>query len=292
MTHVSGRHLLVLAGICAIWGFNLIAIKAGVDRLPPVFFSLLRFTILALAVAPFLRIRRGEMRWLLLASACSGGLQFALMFIGIAHSGSMSSVAIAGQLGVPFTTLLSILLLDEKVRWRRWSGILLSFAGVMVIGFNPVVFESLGGLALVVLGALAGSIGLVAIKRVSGIKPLELQAWFSWTSLPVLLALTIILEEGQLASLDALDLTGVGAVLYTALVSSLVGHTIFFALVQRYPVTSVAPVTVMAPVFSVFFAVTLLGESLDWRMIVGGTMTLTGVIVIARREKRLPGTPT
>jgi O-acetylserine/cysteine efflux transporter len=292
MTQVSGRHLAVLVGICAIWGFNLIAIKAGVDRMPPVFFSFLRFLLLAVVVAPFLRVRRGEMRWLLLASVCSGGLQFALMFIGIAHSGSMSSVAIAGQLGVPFSTLLSILILGESVRWKRWTGIALSFAGVMVIGFNPVVLQSLGGLTLVVLGALAGSLGLVAIKRVHDIRPLELQAWFAWTSLPVLLCLTLLLEDGQMASLSSIDVTGAGAIFYSALAASLLGHTVFFALVQRYPVTSVAPVTVMAPVFSVFFAVTLLGEALDWRMVVGGAMTLTGVVVIALREQRLPDTAT
>jgi len=287
MTQVSGPHLAVLVGICAIWGFNLIAIKAGVDRMPPVFFTLLRFTVLALAVAPFLRLRRGEMRWLLLAAVCSGGLQFALMFTGISISSSMSAVAIAGQLGVPFTTLLSIAILGEHVGWRRWSGILLSFAGVMVIGLNPDVFDSLGGLGLVVLGALSGALGLVAIKRVHDIRPLELQAWFAWTSLPVLLLLTLVLEKGQLESLAALDLTGVGAVLYTALAASLVGHTVFFFLVQRYAVTSVAPITVLAPLFSVFFAVVLLGERLDWRLLVGGAMTLAGVMVIAMRQQRL-----
>jgi len=292
MTQVSGRHLAVLVGICAIWGFNLIAIKAGVDRMPPIFFTLLRFTVLAITVAPFLRLRRGEMRWLLLASVCSGGLQFALMFVGIALSSSMSAVAIAGQLGVPFMTLLSIAILGEHVGWRRWTGILLSFAGVMVIGFNPAVFDSLGGLALVVLGALSGSLGLVAIKRVHDIKPLELQAWFAWSSLPVLLLLTLVLEEGQLESLAGLDLVGVGAVLYTALAASLVGHTVFFFLVQRYAVTSVAPVTVLAPLFSVFFAVLLLGERLDLRIVAGGVMTLAGVVIIAMREQRLADTGT
>ena len=292
MTQVSGRHLAVLVGICAIWGFNLIAIKAGVDRMPPIFFTLLRFAVLAAAVAPFLRLRRGEMRWLLLASVCSGGLQFALMFVGIDLSSSMSAVAIAGQLGVPFMTLLSIAILGEHVGWRRWTGILLSFAGVMVIGFNPAVFDSLGGLALVVLGALSGSLGLVAIKRVHDIKPLELQAWFAWSSLPVLLLLTLVLEDGQLESLAGLDLVGVGAVLYTALAASLVGHTVFFFLVQRYAVTSVAPVTVLAPLFSVFFSVLLLGERLDLRIIAGGAMTLAGVVIIAMREQRLADTGT
>jgi O-acetylserine/cysteine efflux transporter len=292
MTHIAGRHQLALVGICAIWGFNLIAIKAGVDRMPPVFFSFLRFSLLAAAVVPFLRVQRGQMGWLLVAAVCSGGLQFALLFIGIAHSGNMSSVAIAGQLGVPFATLLSILVLGEEVRWKRWSGIAVSFAGVMVIGFDPAVFDSLGGLALVILSALIGALGLVAIKRVQGIKPLELQAWFAWTSLPVLLGLSLALEQEQLSSLKALDAVGVGAILYTALAASLVAHTGFYALLQRYPVASVAPITVLAPVFSVLFVVLLLGERLDWRMTVGGAMTLAGVVVIAGRERRLPDTGT
>jgi len=214
------------------------------------------------------------------------------MFIGISMSDSMSSVAIVGQLGVPFTTILSILLLGETVRWRRWSGILLSFAGVMVLGFNPIVLQSLGGLGLVVLAALVGAFGLVAIKRVPAIRPLELQAWFTWTSLPVLLALTWILEDGQLESMRTLDLTGIGAVLFTALASSLVGHTTFFWLVQRYPVTSVAPVTVLAPLFSVVFSVLLLGDVIDWRILAGGAMTLAGVAIISMRERELRDTAT
>jgi len=290
MTTLAPRHLAVLVGVCAIWGFNLIAIKAGVDRLPPVFFTLLRFTILALAVAPFLRLKHGQMPWLLLAALCSGGLQFALMYIGIARSGSMSAVAIAGQLGMPFTTLLSVLLLGEQVRWRRWTGILLSFLGVLLIGFNPAVLQAPAGLGLVVLAALVGAFGLVAMKRVQGVGPLELQAWFAWTSLPVLLGLTLWLEEGQLASLAALDWVGVGALLYTALASSLLAHTMFFWLIQRYPVTSVVPVTVLAPLFSVMFAVTLLGDRLDWRIMVGGAITLTGVAIISIREQKIAAT--
>jgi O-acetylserine/cysteine efflux transporter len=290
MTALAPRHFAVLVGVCAIWGFNLIAVKAGVDRAPPVFFTLLRFAILALAVAPFLRLKPGQMPWLLVAALCSGGLQLALFYIGIARSGSMSVVAIAGQLGLPFTTLLSVLLLGEQVRWRRWTGILLSFLGVLLIGFNPVVLESRDGLGLVVLAALVGAFGLVAMKRVQGVGPLELQAWFAWTSLPVLLGLTLWLEEGQLASLVALDWVGVGALLYTALASSLLAHTIFYWLIQRYPVTSVVPVTVLAPLFSVMFAVTLLGDRLDWRIMVGGVLTLTGVAIISIREQKIAAT--
>lgn len=292
MTSLAPGHLALLVAVCAIWGFNIIAIKAGVDRLPPMFLSFLRFGLVALLLLPWLRIERGRMAWLMIASVCSGGLQFGLMYAGIAQSGSMSAAAIAGQLGLPFMTLLSILLLGERVRWRRWTGIGLSFAGVMLIGFNPAVLDSVVGLSLVVLSALAGAFGLVAVKRVGNVGALELQAWFAWTSVPVLGALTLWLEDGQWSQLLALDVVGIGAVLYTVLASSLLAHTCFFWLLQRYPVTSVSPITVLSPVFSVVFAVWLLGDRLDWRILTGGAMTLTGVAIIALRERELTGTGT
>ena len=289
MSEVSRRHLLRLMLINAIWGFNLVAIKLGVDRFPPVFVGFLRFLIVGIAVLPWLRIRRGEMRWLLIAAIFSGGLQFAIMYTGVALSGNMSSVAIAGQLGIPFATLLSVIVLGERIRWRRSLGIALSFAGVVVLGFNPEVLESWQGLALIVLGAFIGAIGLVAIKRVHDLNALELQAWLAWGSLPVFLTLSLWLEDGQLESLRNVDLIGAAAVLYSALFASLFAHTAYFALVHRYPMSSVAPLTVLAPVFSVGFAILLLGDVLDWRMVIGGTMTLSGVAVIVMREGEAAG---
>ncbi len=245
---------------------------------------------MALAVLPWLRVRRGEMRWLLVAAIFGGGLQFAIMYTGVALSQNMSSVAIAGQLGVPFATILSVLVLGERIHWRRSLGIALAFAGVIVLGFNPHVLDSWQGLALIVLGAFFGAIGLVAIKRVRDLNALELQAWLSWGSLPVFLALSFWLEEGQVESLRNADLAGVSAILYSALLASLFAHTAYFALVHRYPMSRVAPLTVMAPVFSVAFAILFLGDVLEWRMILGGIMTLTGVAVIVMRESKASGT--
>jgi len=287
---VSRSHLWQLVLINGIWGFNIVAIKLSVDRFPPVFLSFLRFLIVGLAVLPWLRIRRGDMKWLLIAATCSGGLQFALMFSGVKLSGNMSSVAIASQLGVPFATLLSVALLGERIRWRRWLGIALSFTGIVVLAFNPEVLSSAEGLMMIVAAAFIGAVGLVAIKRVHELEPLELMAWLAWASLPFLLPLSLLLEDGQLESLGQAGATGWGALLYSAVLASLFAHTAYFALVRRYPVSSIAPVTVLAPVFSVLFSVLLLGDRLDWRMVVGGLMTLSGVAVIVAREGKAAAT--
>ena len=124
------------------------------------------------------------------------------------------------------------------------------------------------------------------------LEPLELQAWLAWGSLPILLPLSLALEDGQLESLRVAGVPGWGALLYSAVLSSLVAHTAYFALIRRYPVTSVAPVTVLTPLFSVFFSVLLLGDVLDARVIVGGLLTLTGVTVIVVRERKAAATGT
>jgi O-acetylserine/cysteine efflux transporter len=61
-------------------------------------------------------------------------------------------------------------------------------------------------------------------------------------------------------------------------------------LVHRYPVSSVAPLTVLGPVFSVGFSILFLGNVMDWRFLICGAMILTGVAVIVMREGKAAGT--
>ncbi|MBM4219805.1 MAG: hypothetical protein FJ171_09300 [Gammaproteobacteria bacterium] len=118
----------------------------------------------------------------------------------------------------------------------------MAFAGVVAVGYSPGVLDAWPGFLLIVAAAFVGAVGLVAIKRVREPEPLELQAWPAWGSLPLLLLLSLMLEDDQIASLQAADVTGWSALLYSAVLASLVAHTGYFALIRRYPVSSVAPI--------------------------------------------------
>ncbi|HSC05291.1 MAG TPA: DMT family transporter [Steroidobacteraceae bacterium] len=292
MLAIQWRDLVFLVLINLIWGFNFITSKVGVSELPPLWFTTLRFTLLALILAVFLRVQRGQMGAIVVAGVLSGALHFGLLFVGLGMAKTVSTVAIVGQLGVPFTTLMSIVFLGEVVRWRRWLGITLAFAGVMVMGLDPKVFDFWQGLALVVLSAFVGSIGLLAVKQLKDIKPLEIQAWFAVISVPVLAVLSAVFETGQLQATRAASLEAWSALLFTVVMASLIAHSGYYYLVQRYPITSVSPLTILSPLFGVLFGVTLLGDELTPRIIAGGTMTLTGVVVIALREHKIVETGT
>lgn len=290
--NMTARDLAMLVGANVLWGVNLIVAKIGLAQFPPMLFTLLRFTILAVCLAPFLRVRRGQMGTMVVASFFMGALQFALYFWGLTKATNVASVAIANQLTVPFSTLLSIALLGEVVHWRRWTGITLSFAGVLIMGFDPEVATQWQSLSFVISGAFIGCVGLIAIKKLKGFSPLELQAWIAWLSLPLLLVFTLEFERPDTNVLAHVSLAGWGALFYTALASSLMAYTIYFYLINRYPLTSVAPITTLSPVFSVVLCVLFLNEALSPRLAIGGVCTLLGVVIITMREKRIVDTGT
>jgi O-acetylserine/cysteine efflux transporter len=291
MIAIRPRDLLLLIGITFLWGLNLITSKVGVDEIPPILFTFLRFLIVAIVLVPVLRIQPGQMSAVVVASLLSGALSFALNFAAIRRATNISSIAIAGQLSVPFATLLSVALLGETVRWRRWTGILLSFIGVVIMGFDPQIGDRWESLALVVGSAFVGALGLIAVKKLRGFTPVELLAWTVWISLPMLFLTTVRVEQPDFVQLLH-DVTwkGWASLAFAAVGASLIAHTGYFHLVQRYPVTSVAPLTTLSPVFSVIFGVMLLGDQLTSRIILGGACTLVGVLIITLREKRIVDT--
>jgi len=289
---ISGRDFTFLIIINLIWGLNLIASKIGVGQFPPIFFTALRFGSVAVLVLPFLRIKRGQMRNLLAAVVFTGPAAFALLFLGVHLVKDASMVAIASQMGVPFSTLLSVWLLGETIRWRRRLGIALAFGGIVIIGFDPRAFEYWQGLMVVVLSCLVSSLGLIFLKRLTGIRPLEMQAWIAVVGGPVLLLTSLAFESGQWNAIVNADLSGWLALAFTTVMSSLIAHTGWYYLVSRYPVTSLSPVTLLSPLFGVFFGVILLHDQLTPRMLLGGAITLVGVLIVLVREKRIADTGT
>ncbi|HEY4368576.1 MAG TPA: DMT family transporter [Steroidobacteraceae bacterium] len=284
---LEGRDLAFLVVINLIWGLNLIASKIGAGQFPPIFFTALRFSSIVLLLVPFLRVHRGQMLYLVIAAALTGPAAFALLFCGIAAVKDASMVAIASQMGVPFSTILSVWLLGETIRWRRRLGIVLAFAGIMLIGFDPQVFAYWEGLMLVVASCFVSALGLIFMKRLKGIRPLELQAWIAVVGGPTLLVISFALESGQTQAMHHADWEGWSALFFTTVMSSMIAHTGWFFLVSRYPVTSLSPLTLLSPLFGIVFGVSLLHDHLTSRMLIGGAITLVGVFIVLRREQRL-----
>ena len=285
------REIIILALMSLAWGFHFVIVKIAVAEVPPIFYAALRMTLVASILLVFLRWRPGHMGRVIAAAVCLGSLNYALMFTGVGLA-TASSTALAFELYVPFATILSIVFLGDRVGWRRGVGIAFAFFGVALIaitGRDDPSGAKIGiGVGLVAAAAFCEAVGAILVKQSTAFKPHELLAWFSLVGAICLWGLTALFEQGQRAALVESDKAiVVSAVLYSALAASLFGHTAYYWLIHRLPMTIVAPSTLMVTVIAVASGVILLGEPLTAPIMVGAAMTLIGVgIVVLRSAKK------
>jgi O-acetylserine/cysteine efflux transporter len=226
------------------------------------------------------------MRLILATGFIAGALFMGLGGLSFALADNVSALAIAGQLGVPFSLILAVLLYGEKIRWPRITAVALCFAGVAVMGFDPAIAHESVALWLTVAASMAWAVGNLLFRKLAGIPVLTIHAWLAVVSIPFLAIASLIFEPGRLAAVPALPLTTWGWLTYSALGASLLGHGGMSWLFQRYPVSTVSPLTLPTPLLSVIIAVIVLGTPISVQMIVGGVLTLVGVAIITLRTAK------
>lgn len=282
------RDFALLVLVCLVWAFNNVISKIVVAQwgVPPLFYAAVRFAIVAVAVMPWLLPAPRPMWRLIAVALLMGGANFALLFMGL-RTASPSAAAIVMQVGVPITTVLSMIMLGEKVRWRRGIGMALTLAGAVTVMWNPAGLAMSSGLMLVVAAAAAGSLGAVMMKQMEGVKPLQFQAWVGFTSVWPLAALTLLTERGQWAAAASAGWGFVAAVVFSALVVSVLMHTAYYSLIQRYEANLISPLTLMTPLATIAMGVLITRDHFDARMAFGSAVALLGVLIIALRPSQV-----
>ena len=283
---MTTRSFLWLVGICLVWALNTIVSKIAVSDLgvPPLFYATLRSAVVALALLPWLRPLPDRFLFVAAIALSVSGGSFALLFIGLTDA-SPSAAGIVSLTGAPLTVLFAIILLREKVHWRRALGIALTFVGVGIAVASPSGWQSSFGLLFVGASSVLGALGSVGLKRIL-LEPLRMQAWAGAVSAIVLLPLSLALEHGQVAAVGAQPWGALGAVLFSGLVVSVGAHTLYFRLLAEHDVNLIAPLTLMTPVFTVLLGVWLTGDQVGPTLVAGALFAAAGVLVIVLRPGR------
>jgi len=272
-------HLVVFLLIAMIWGFNFAVAKIGLAQLPPIMMMALRWGLVGMLLAPFVKPPRGCWRQVFLVSFTLGFVHFALMFTGLKNLDA-ATAAIAIQLQVPFAALLAAVFFNDKLGWRRALGMAIAFIGVAIVAGEPRLAGVTVPLALVIVAACVWSVANVQIKKMGDVDGMMLNAWVGVFAAPQLALASLLLEEGQGAALAAADWRAAMAVVYQAVVVVIVGYGAWFWMLRRYAVNQVMPFTLLVPGFGVLSGVLVLGETLTLPLVVGGLLTIIGVGVI------------
>lgn len=280
--------LLQLLSIALIWGVNNILAKIAIDALPPMMMVALRFLIVLVLLAAWLRPPpAGRWRLFFTMLALIGPLHFAIQSIGLKLAAEMPAMIIAMQLWAPASVVFAALLLGERVGPLRWMGVGLAFIGAASMNFDPVVLAQGWALFLVALASAFYGLGTVLVRKLGGgLDPWATQAWIALVAAPTLATSSALFERGHVAAAQAAHWSVWVCIAFGAVVSSIVANAFMFRLVQKYEVSRTTPYLLLTPVISFALAAIVLGDAITWQILAGGAVAMGGVALVALAERR------
>ncbi|MGB8923809.1 MAG: EamA family transporter [Pseudomonas sp.] len=256
------KHLVLAILVTAVWGLNFPVTKLGLAGIDPLLLTALRFTLASLPWVFFVERPRVAFRWLAAYGLIFGVAMWALINQGIAWGVPPGTASLLIQCSAFFTLGWGVIFFGEHLGRAQWLGALLAFAGLLGIVLCSPGDASRAGLVLVVISAMAWSVGNVIIK-VSQVR--EIFAFVVWASLfpPIPLMLLTWLLHGSApfsalpSQLNALTLSSIAFQVYAATHFSYWGWNL---LLREYPISRVAPLSLLIPVFGIFSSMVILGQ--------------------------------
>jgi drug/metabolite transporter (DMT)-like permease len=293
------KTLLAFAIIYFVWGTTYLAIRVGVDEVPPFLLAAIRFLIAGGVLYGWM-IARGEpsptARQWMAASAISiliFVLDYGLLFW--AEQRVPSGIAAVMMATIPTFMALSeiIILRTRKLTVRLTMALLIGIGGVVLLvsrslNLAGAPIDRMGALALIV-AAISWSLGSVITRKVSLPPSKAMSSGAQMLAGGAFLALTAAaLGEFRSFHPSAVSRGAWLALLYLIVAGSIIGFTAYLWLIHHESPTKVGTYAYVNPVVAVLVGYFLGGETLGPRTILGTLFVLTSVVMITSMRTEHP----
>ena len=285
---LKNSELLLAASVPLLWGFGFTFTKAGLNEFPPLFLMGLRFSLASLVLIWFVPIPRGQLKQIFWISFVGSTLRYGMTYTGLSMIDASLSIIIM-QLGVPFSVLLAAILFKDKPGIQQILGMLISFAGIILIAGQPSLSGQLYAIFLTAAGTMMWALGQVMVKRLENPPSgFALTAWIGVFSGPQMILGSFIFEDSQFESLANASWIGWGVILYLALIMTVLGYGIWYHVLSRNPVSKVMPVMLLLPVFTIASSMLFLGEQPSLMIFIGAAVVIGGVsLIVLTKDSKL-----
>lgn len=290
---------VVFSSLCFIWGSTWLAIKAGLEFLPPFVFAGIRFATAAIALMMLTkllhaRIPRDRSSWIIMLflGLFQISLPYGLVFWGEQYISSGLAAVLFATLPFFVVIFAHLLVKNEKLTRFKAIGVIASFAGLVAIFWRDIVssqnfaFQNslYGGLAVVGSSA-SGGLGNVVAKRFAGrIDPAANVLVQAVTGAVILSSLGVATESSS-----ALRFTpyAIAAVLYLGIVGSALAFVGLYWLLTKATATNVSMLAFITPIIALVLGWVFLGEVPDQNVGFGAVLILAGVYMTVKPADRL-----
>lgn len=297
------RNLLLFIVLAAFWGSAFMAIRAGLEFIPPVLFAAIRYDVagvLMLAYAVYATDRwrpqtGGEWKLVFVGGALMIAAYHAFLFVGEQETPSAAAAVIVSLSPILTTGFARVFLPSERLAPAGIAGLLLGFVGVAVLSFaNNGSSESLATTIvpqlLVFLAAFSFALGSVLTQRIEADLPIETME--AWSMLLGAVMMHVISIARPSESVSAIEWTpeAIAAVVYLSIFASAVGFLIYFDLLDRLGPVEINLVSYVAPVFAAITGWFFLQEPVTPLTVAGFCIVFTGFCLLKRQaiSRELP----
>lgn len=273
--------LLLAIAIMCLWGFNFSVIKLGADQINPILLTALRFVFAVFPVIFFIARPKVKLRYLLAYGITFGVGVWGMMTWSITLGISAGMAGLLLQMSLVFSLLLGWLVLKEKVSYRKTVGAVLAVAGLFVSmtlqdGSVPII-----GLILVMVGAVSWSLISLIVKLAGTDQAFSFSVW-GMLFAPIPLVILAFVSHGSEVFVELpgqLNGTVWFSILFQAWPTTLLGYWLWNRLIIKYPLSTVAPLTTLVPVFGLIGSVIFYGETISQVKLLACMLILSGLLV-------------
>lgn len=274
------KSIVLVLLVVFIWGINFSIIKFGLEELPPILFSSLRFLIVAIPAIFFVPFPKTSIWNVLGVGLFLGILKFSFLFIAMKEDASAGISSLLLQSQVIFTILLSILIFKEKIILSQFIGIITALIGFVFFFFTVNINITFLGLVLIISAGIFWSISNIIMKKLKDVNLLHFMVWMSLIPPLPLMILSYFYESRQpLEIILNSSLKTWLSLAFTGYISTLIAFAIWGWLLQNYKSSVVTPFALGIPIIGIICSNILLSEQLNQLEYIGTFFILSGLFI-------------
>ena len=257
------------------------------ENVPPILMGGLRMLVVFLCLIPFWKFKIPNKKYwlpLFFFSLCMGFFVNFFMNLSLNNSEIVSPIIIGSQLAIPFAILLSSFFLKEKVSYKKWILIFVSFFGIILLGFDPLIRNEIFALFLISFMAFFYASAQVFSRYLKDLEVTQTNAIMGLIGFLFLITASYFFEGEIVENVVNISSQSWILILHSGILVSIGAHMSMFYLYRIYPVNKIFPFYALFPVVGVILTFIIFYEIPTLITIIGGLIVITATYLINKES--------
>jgi drug/metabolite transporter (DMT)-like permease len=286
------KHILYLL-LCLIWGTTWLAIKVGLDDLPPFLSASIRFAIAAFFLFLIVRFRRTALgrggkephRFYFTISFIWITLPYGLVYWAEQFVSSGLSAILFATMPIYVAVMGHFWLVGERLNLKKIFGLLIGFFGLLVIFIDTAASPGIGAvyglIALMVSPVLAAVSTVLVKRRIDELNPVSMNFYVMMYGAIFLFLTSMALERGRPLHFTP---TAVFTLVYLGTLGSAIAFVTYIYLLRSMTALKMSLMVYITPVIALFVGWLFRGEVITANILIGSALVFLGIYLASKRD--------